>query len=658
MNKKIMAIALASVAAGALVGVTAYGQTIRNAAIVTDVKVPTRADNFRLTDQHSKAHELYYFKNSAAVVIITQANGAQYIKDAAPAIKALKDKYAGQNVTFLMLNSSLTDSPKAVAAEMKKIGLDVPVLTDDAQLIGENLGVTRVAQAFVIHPKTWSVVYSGPIDDRFAGATAKPNAPVQSAYVANALDNLIAGKSVAASTVQIDSPTLSFPKRDRQADFSKISYSKEIAPILAKNCVSCHAEGGIAPFAMNSYETVKGFAPMIREAIRTDRMPPFNADPHVGAFKNNMNMSNSDLQTLVHWVEAGSPRGDGEDYLKVNAKAAPEWELGEPDIIMDVPNFTIPASGVVDYERPVLTIPVSETRWLKAITFNIGQRKGVHHIVAPMAEYAVGAESQVFPEGQGMEITPNMKMPLSMHYTPFGKEAVDVSKIGLYFFPEDKTPDIIRRHVVISNPNIEILANAPRHQEVASVTFPRDATMYSLLFHGHYRTENSQVFLKKPGGQEEMIASLPKFDFSWQRGYYFEKPIDVPAGSILITRYEWDNSKDNPANPDPTKNVLWGEQSWEEMQYTVVGFTWKGETVANPKPEYMKELNNSRALGLLDLNYDGQIAKDELRGRSGKAVLAKFDAFDTDKNGLISKTEAASLLPTLNRRITEAEENR
>ncbi len=211
MNKKLMALALATVAAGALAGVTAYGQTIRNAAIVTDVKVPVKADNFRLVDQYSKAHELYYFKNSAAVVIITQANGAQYVKDAAPAIKALKDKYAGQDVTFLMLNSSLTDNPKAVAAEMKKIGLDLPVLTDDAQLVGESLGVTRVAQAFVIQPKTWSVVYSGPIDDRFAGATAKPNAPVKTAYVANALDNLIAGKSVAVSTVQIDSPALSFP---------------------------------------------------------------------------------------------------------------------------------------------------------------------------------------------------------------------------------------------------------------------------------------------------------------------------------------------------------------------------------------------------------------------------------------------------------------
>ena len=658
MNKKIMAIALAGVAAGALIGVTAYGQTIRTASIVTDVKVPVRADNFRLNDQHSKAHELYYFKNAKAVVIISQANGAQYIKDAAPAIKALKDKYASQDVVFLMLNSSLTDTQKSIAAEMQQIGLDIPVMFDDTQLIGENLGVTRQAQAFVIQPKTWNVVYNGPIDDRFAGATAQPKAAVKNAYVANALDSLIAGAAITPATVKLDSPTIAFPKRDRQADFAKISYSNEIAPMLAKNCVACHSEGGIAPFAMDSYEKVKGFAPMIREAIRTDRMPPYNIDPHVGAFRNSMNMKAEDLQTLVHWIEAGAPRGTGDDLLKINAKPAPEWELGEPDIILDVPKFTIPASGVVDYERPVVTIPVTETRWMRAISFNIGQRKGVHHIVAPMAEYAVGDESQTFPEGQGVEITPNMKIPLSMHYTPFGKEAVDVTKIGIYLYPKDKAPDVIRRHVVIANPNIEIAANSARHQEVAHITFPRNATLYSLYFHAHYRGENGQVFLKRPGGKEEMIASLPKFDFNWQRGYYFEKPLDVPAGSILITRYEFDNSKDNPANPDPTQTIFWGEQSWEEMQYTVAGFTWEGETVDNPKPEYMKELNESRAIGLLDINYDGKIAKTELRGRAAKNVLPSFDKFDLDKDGFLSKEESAGLMPLLNQRIAQAENDR
>ncbi len=225
MNNKMLAIALATVAVGALVGVAAYGQTIRHGSIVADVKVPSRADNFRLVDQHSKAHELYYFKNAKAVVIITQVNGSQYVKSAAPAIKALKHKYAGQDVVFLMLNSSLTDSPKAVAAEMAKIGLDIPVMTDDAQLVGESLGVTREAQAFVIQPKTWNVVYSGPIDDRFAGSAAKPTSAVKNAFVADALDKLVAGKPLQLpqrSSIVLYSPS--------QSATSKLNSRRSLTP--------------------------------------------------------------------------------------------------------------------------------------------------------------------------------------------------------------------------------------------------------------------------------------------------------------------------------------------------------------------------------------------------------------------------------------------
>jgi catechol 2,3-dioxygenase-like lactoylglutathione lyase family enzyme len=211
----------------------------------------------------------------------------------------------------------------------------------------------------------------------------------------------------------------------------------------------------------------------------------------------------------------------------------------------------------VDYERPVLTIPVTETRWMRAVSFDVGERQGLHHIVSPVGDYAVGAETVKFPEGQGIEVKPGQKVALSVHYTPFGKEVTDNTRIGLYFYPKDAPPKIIRRNAALANPIIQIEPNAPRHKEVAYMTVPRNATLYSVFPHAHYRGENAQVFLKKPGEQEQMIASLPKYDFNWQRGYYFEKPLDIPAGSKLITRYEYDNSANNPANPDPSKTITW-----------------------------------------------------------------------------------------------------
>jgi hypothetical protein len=657
MQRKFVAGAMATVAAVALIGVAAYGQTVRAAGIVADISVPTKADNFRLVDQNSKSHELYYFKNAKAVVIISQANGVKHVRDAAPAIKELENKYAGQGVVFLMLNPSLDADRKAIVAEMQSVGLDLPVLMDSTQLISEGLGVSRAAQAFVIQPSTWNVVYSGPIDNRFAGKTSNPKAALKNAYLADALDSLMAGKPVAVASAKLDSPTLSFPQRDRRADFSQISYAKEVSPILEKNCVACHSAGGIAPFAMDSYEKVKGFSPMIREAIRTDRMPPYNADPHVGQFRDsNMNLSDRDVQTLVHWIEAGAPRGAGEDPLKLHAKPAPEWELGAPDLILDVPAFDVPASGVVDYQYPQITVPVTEKRYIRAVTFNVGHRQAVHHIVSPVGDYAVGAETIIIPEGQGIPVTPGQVIRPSMHYTPFGKAVTDKTRIGLYFYPKDKPPEKIRQSIVVANAGIEIPPNEKRHKAVAYGTFKRDATLYFVFPHAHYRGENAQVFLQKPGQKEELIVSLPKYDFNWQRGYYFEHPVDVPAGTKIITRYEYDNSKDNPANPDPNATVTWGEQSWEEMQYTQLGVTWKDETVDNPKPGYNREFAESRGMGILDSNIDGRIEKSELRGRMGQVVLTNFEKLDTNKDGAISEQEAVSLTPLLNRRVQQAED--
>src|SRR6185295_11722600 len=176
MKRKVLSIELATVAIGALIGVAAYSQTTSVAGAVTQVKVAEKAENFRLVDQNSKAHELFYYKNSPAIVIITQQNGSKNIKDAAPAIQALKNTFSAKDVPVFLLNSSEADNRDSIAAEMKSIGLSVPVLIDDSQVIGESLGVSRVGEAFVIDPKTWKVVYHGPIDDRFAGASAKPKA--------------------------------------------------------------------------------------------------------------------------------------------------------------------------------------------------------------------------------------------------------------------------------------------------------------------------------------------------------------------------------------------------------------------------------------------------------------------------------------------------
>jgi len=655
MKTRTLALAMASVAAAALVavGFTATGQVAGANMVAAQVKPADRADDFRLVDQNSNAHLLSYYKFAPAIVIVNHVTGSSLLNDAVPQIKAMKASVEAAGGKLFFLNSTPGVKREAIIADMAALSLDIPVLIDDSQLIGESLGVSHVGQALVINPKTWKVVYSGPIAANLAGKASTD----RTAYVADAVSALAGGKPVKASFIAIDTPLLAFPSRDAKADHAKISYEKEIAPLLAKNCVACHTEGGIGPFAMDSYEKVKQWSGMMREAVRTDRMPPYNADPHVGKFTGDMNLSTQDQKTLVHWIEAGAPRGAGEDPLKLNAKPAPEWELGTPDMVIELPAYTVPASGVVDYQNPVVKNSMPEGRWLRAATVKPSDRAAVHHLLSNgVGGYAVGAETTVFPKGVGSWVTPGQDFKFQMHYTPYGKQTVEKTRVGLYFYPKDAPPEIMRRSAVVLNAGIVIPPGEARHQEVAYITFPEKATLYTVFPHAHYRGESMHVSLLKPGSdKEELIVSLPKYDFNWQRGYDFATPLKIEPGTKLITRYVYDNSKNNPANPNPTIEVKWGEQSWEEMQYTALGFRWDDETVANRKDAYQTELENSRTLGMMDTNIDGKVAKSEVRGRMAQMLLANWDKVDANKNGFIDEAEMAPINAQMNGRIKQAQ---
>ena len=596
-------------------------------------------DNFMLVDQNLEAHELYRLADSKAVVLVTQTNGDAVMRGLAPALKTLKASYAAKGVEFAMLNSSLKDSREAVIAEAKTAGYDTPILLDVNQLVGEQLGVTRSAEVVVVNPKTWTVAYRGAFN---AKSTAQ------------ALDAVIAGKPVQTASAMSKGAAIAFPERGA----TKISYAKDVAPILEAKCVACHQEGGIGPFAMTNYEMVKGFSPMIREVLRTDRMPPYNADPHVGKFSDSKNLSPAEIKTLVHWVEAGSPRGEGVDPLGAVKHVAQEWPLGKPDLVLNVPAYTIPATGVVDYQRPAMMNPLTEGKWIRASTVKPGSRQGVHHLLTGwMAEmpadgrssetkwqggvggYAVGSESSIAPPNIGTYLPPGGAIGFQAHYTPFGKEEVDKSQIALYFY--DKPPEMIMHSVVIMDPTIVIPANEGRHQEVAYVKFPKEALLYSAFPHAHYRAYSSDLWIEYPDGKQKLLLSLPRYDFNWQRDYTFAEPIKVPAGSKLIAHYVYDNSNRNPSNPDPTIQVTWGEQSFQEMLFTSLRYRWVDETNAH-RVNYEADLRKGTLMGMMDDNLDGKLQKAELKGQMGGMIAKYFDVLDKNKDGALDDSEMAA----------------
>lgn len=620
--------------------------------------VGMRVDDFQLLDHMGVAHRLFYYSDAPAIVVMTQGNGCPIVRNAVPAYRQVRDNYQEQGVKFFLLNSNLQDNKTTIAKEVADFGFDIPVLVDENQLVGESLNVTRTAEVFVIDPKSRKIVYHGPVDDRLTYQNQKAKA--EFSYLSDALDAVIAGETVKISQVDAPGCIVNFPERDNKERHTNISYHDTIAPILEERCVECHQVGGIGPWAMTSYDMIKGFSPMIREVIRTDRMPPWHSDPNIGSFLHDRSLTSKEIKTLVHWIEAGSPRGEGYDPLADPRESLPDWPLGVPDLILTVPSFDVPATGVVDYQRPYVVNPLEEGKWLRASTVKVGSRESVHHVLtgylkeipksgqsnevrwgASVGGYAVGAESMIAREGLGTYIPAGGAIGLQMHYTPFGREVTDTTQIGLYFY--DKRPPRMLRNSVIMDFSIEIPPEKANHAETAYLEFPKDAELFYAFPHAHYRGQSSTLAIRYPDGREEMILSLPKYDFNWQRAYEFKDPIKVPAGAKLIARYTYDNSTQNAANPDPSKKIVWGDQSFEEMLYTAISYRWTDETSADQKGEYQDLLNAGRLFGMLDDNIDESIQKDEIRGRAGRRLAGNFDRLDRNGDGALSWQEYSAI---------------
>jgi hypothetical protein len=646
---------MTTVAVVALVGF--IGVSAVTAAPTITSGVPEKVSDFQLTDHTRLAHELYYFKYAPAIVLMSQTNGSKVSRDAASELAKLQAAYKDKGVLFYMINSNTSDTRDAAAAEAKSQKFAMPVLMDDLQLVGEQLGYEREGEIYVIEPKNgFKVAYHGPLDDRFAKTSAPDlKAAVKTAYTRDAIDAVLAGTAIANPRVDVKvGKTIAFPERSKVAEHANISYAKTIAPILQAKCVTCHQKGGIGPFAMNSYEVVKGFAPTMLEAVMADRMPPWFADPHVGKWSNDTALTAEENKTLIHWLEAGAPRGVGEDILMTQAGEAPEWPaaLGKPDVVLDLPTFSVPASGTIPYQRVQVDNPFKEDAWLRAVAFKPGARTVLHHITsgyvpdrsAPPAKipgssvgsYVPGAGIQLYNVGTGAPVPTGGKLSFSMHYTATGKATTDRTEIGYYLL---KTPpEIIRRAAVISDPGLRIPAGEARHQEIAYLDFPADAVLYSVHPHAHYRGFHVELKQRTPDGKETPILSVPKYDFNWQLDYDLTEPMQIKAGTKLIVTWVYDNSPNNKANPDPKANVTSGEQTWEEMMYFRVNYRWAAETSSKVRNDLQEKLMESRTIGYLDDNVDNLVQPEELHGPMA-SVKARFNDLDLDHNGGLDRKE-------------------
>jgi len=397
------------------------------------------------------------------------------------------------------------------------------------------------------------------------------------------------------------------------------TFTKDVAPIFYAKCVSCHRPGEVAPMSLITFRDVRPWASAIREKVTTRVMPPWHADRQYGSFRNDLSLTQREIDTIASWVGAGAREGSPADLPAL--PAFPEgWQIGIPDAVFEMQaDYAVPATGTIDYQYFEVPTNFAEDRWMQAGEVRAGDRAHVHHIIvyvrepgtstrpnvvairpilsagqAPVApptgrpattearagrtappgggdamlvNWAVGEDAPVYPAGTAKRIPAGSTLVFQVHYTTNGTPGLDRSRLGLIFAKEPPSREI--RTGVIANPLFAIPPGAADHRVEAEATFGDDVRVWTMHPHMHLRGKDMTYTAIYPDGRSEVVLRVPKFDFGWQTDYWLSEPLALPKGSKLHVRAHFDNSAANRNNPDPAATVRWGDQTWEEM---MIGF--------------------------------------------------------------------------------------
>ena len=380
------------------------------------------------------------------------------------------------------------------------------------------------------------------------------------------------------------------------------TYSKDVAPIMQARCQGCHRPGEAAPMSFGNYKEVRPWAKAIKEAIALKKMPPWFADPQVGHFKNDTSLSKAEADTIIAWVDAGAPEGDAKD-LPPARQYVTGWNIGQPEMVLEMPQaFDVPASGTVDYQYVILPYKFTEDRWVSASEVRPGARSVVHHVIAFIREpgstwgrdkepgvvfvpdanangvrngfsgdmvagFAPGVPAQAMEPGRGRLVKAGSDIVLQLHYTANGKPQKDVTKVGLTFCKEPPTQRVMSMGA--SNRRFTIPPGDPNYRVDAEIELGHDVVINALLPHMHLRGKDFEMRVVYPTGETKTVLRVPRYDFGWQFWYNPAEELVIPKGAKISCTAHYDNSVNNPNNPDATKAVKWGDQSWEEM---MIGF--------------------------------------------------------------------------------------
>ncbi len=542
--------------------------------------LPTRRiADLALLDATGAHHSLFHFKADKGLVLYSQRAGCPIVAVNLPKLAALRARFAAQGIRFLVYNSA-GETRAEIRAWAEEFKVDLPILHDADQLLLNELAVERSGVATLIDVKSRRVVFQGAVDDQSDYENQKPAATRH--YLADAITALVAGRPVAMPVA--DSLGCLMTPLSPEQPLAASHYATKVAPVMREKCVTCHRAQGAGPFAFSSYALAQRWAAMTKETVLTGRMPPADADPETGHLAFQRGLTGTEKRDLVRWIDAGAPRGDGPDPLAAPVVPGAEWPDGPPDLVLTVPAFRVPATGVLDYLYPAVATGLTADTWVRRVAMRPSAPAVTHHAFAflqpvddavprlteddwvglysPGVDVATGGLADTSAGSAAVLVPKGATLYLQVHYTTIGRPVDSTMRVGLYF--QKQAPARRIRTMGISA-DLKIPPRAAAHPMSVSHRLTEDIVLYGLYPHMHYRGSSAKYTIARPGQAPEVLLSVPHYRFNWQTIYMLQEPRTLPAGTVVTFSGTFDNSSDNPLNPDPTKTVLFGRQSWDEM---------------------------------------------------------------------------------------------
>ncbi|MDX2037288.1 MAG: redoxin family protein [Isosphaeraceae bacterium] len=589
-----------------------------------------------------------------------------------PTLVELSKQFAKRGVGFVLIDPIATNSPEEMKTVRARFGPEAVYIHDRTGAVARALGVDVTTDALFIDA-SHTLRYRGAVDDQY-GFGYTIDAPRRRLLV-DAVDAVLAGRAPIVAATEAPGCKLDLAEVADGAK-SPVTYHNRISRIVRLHCAECHREGGVAPFELEEYEDVVAHSGMIRRVVERGIMPPWFAsgsdETHGGPWINDRSLAPSEKADLLAWIAGGKPLGDPADALPPRPEAgAKAWSIGEPDAVFAFDEAVpIKATGFLPYRNIVVETKLPEDRWVQAVEIQPGDPGVVHHVLVfaetgnaqagesdaeevatarggYWAIYVPGNSSIVYPEGFAKRLPKGARLRFQMHYTPNGTATTDRTRIG--FVWAEKPPEHEVRVAGIVNARISIPPGAADHREVARITLPTDVEILGFLPHMHLRGKACRYERIGLDGSRTTLLDIPRYDFNWQLQYRRAEPLSMKKGETIEFTVWFDNSAKNPANPDPTKTVRWGPQTYDEMHLGYVEYYVPGLAPGSPATPIAGRGPAASLLGgrgldaifrLLDRNGDGKIVADEVDEPRRLRIMS----LDLDDDGAVTLEEAKKMI--------------